>query len=102
MMGKYLNGYLMNPIVSSAVDRFVPAGWSEWDVAGWGYPEYSYLLNDDGTSQADYGHKPKDYLTSVIAHKGIDFINQSAAVRSAVLPRAGDLLAPHPLHARAP
>jgi N-acetylglucosamine-6-sulfatase len=78
MMGKYLNGYLRSPLVSSAVDRFIPAGWSEWDVAGWGYPEYNYLLNDDG-SVKHYGYKPKDYLTSVIAHKGIGFINHSAA-----------------------
>ena len=78
MMGKYLNGYLMNPIVSSTVDRFVPVGWREWDVAGWGYPEYKYLLNDDG-NVSHYGDKPKDYLTSVIAHKGIHFINRSAA-----------------------
>ena len=78
MMGKYLNGYLMNPLVSSAVDRFIPTGWSEWDVAGWGYPEYNYLLNDDGTVHR-YGDQPRDYLTRVIAHKGIDFIKQSAA-----------------------
>jgi N-acetylglucosamine-6-sulfatase len=78
MMGKYLNGYLMNPLVSSAVDKVVPTGWSEWDVAGWGYPEYNYLLNDDGTVHR-YGDKPRDYLTTVIAHKGIGFIKQSAA-----------------------
>jgi arylsulfatase A-like enzyme len=84
MMGKYLNGYLQSPIVTSAVDKEVPPGWQEWDVAGWGYPEYNYLLNDDGLVHR-YGSQPKDYLTSVIAHKGIDFINQSAAAEQPFL-----------------
>ena len=78
MMGKYLNGYLTNPTASTAINRFIPTGWSDWDVAGWGYPEYGYLFNDEG-KVSRYGHKPKDYLTSVIAHKGIGFINRSAA-----------------------
>ena len=78
MMGKYLNGYLMNPVVSSAIDRFRPAGWSDWDVAGWGYPEYKYLLNDNGNVHR-YGDQPRDYLTTVIAHKGIGFIKGSVA-----------------------
>ena len=35
MMGKYLNGYLQDR--SPVPGTYVPPGWSEWDVAGWGY-----------------------------------------------------------------
>jgi N-acetylglucosamine-6-sulfatase len=100
MMGKYLNGYLMNPLLTTAVDRFVPAGWSEWDVAGWGYPEYNYLLNDDGTV-VHYGDAPKDYLTSVIAHKGIAFINRSAGAGQAFFLELATF-APHTPYVPAP
>lgn len=41
MLGKYLNGYrpARNPPA---------AGWNEWDVAGNGYPEFNYALNENG------------------------------------------------------
>lgn len=69
MMGKYLNGYQPeNP---------VPPGWSEWDVAGNGYPEFDYSLNENGRV-VKYGHQPSDYLTDVLNRKGQDFIAQSA------------------------
>ena len=42
MMGKYLNGYL------PSVSPHRPAGWNEWDVAGNGYPEFNYNLNENG------------------------------------------------------
>jgi len=79
MMGKYLNGYgQQRGSVPGLPYTYVPPGWSEWDVAGWGYPEFNYSLNEDGTLQ-QYGGQPKDYLTDVLARKGIDFINSSAA-----------------------
>lgn len=69
MMGKYLNGYQpRNP---------VPPGWSEWDVAGDGYPEFGYALNENGRV-VRYGHRPSDYLTDVISRKGQGFIHRSA------------------------
>lgn len=69
MMGKYLNGYQpQDP---------VPPGWSEWDVAGNGYPQFDYSLNENGRV-VDYGHQPSDYLTDVLNRKGQDFIGQSA------------------------
>jgi N-acetylglucosamine-6-sulfatase len=43
-MGKYLNGYLPADTQGGA-QPYVPPGWSEWDVAGNGYPEYNYSLN---------------------------------------------------------
>lgn len=76
MMGKYLNGY--KPKGGEGVPAsFVPAGWNEWDVAGNGYPELGYTLNHDGTP-VDYGSEPQDYLTEVLAEKGVAFINHSA------------------------
>ncbi|HEY1566453.1 MAG TPA: sulfatase [Solirubrobacteraceae bacterium] len=77
MMGKYINGYLQrrSPIPSTAV----PPGWSEWDVAGWGYREFNYRLNIDGTVH-HFGHAPRDYLTDVIARRGVHFIDRSATM----------------------
>jgi N-acetylglucosamine-6-sulfatase len=79
LMGKYLNGYgQQRGSVPGLPFTYVPPGWSEWDVAGWGYPEFNYNLNEDGQLQ-HYGDKPSDYLTDVIANKGVQFINSSAA-----------------------
>ncbi|MEO8907647.1 MAG: hypothetical protein ABI310_06170 [Microbacteriaceae bacterium] len=64
-MGKYLNGY-------QPTDP-VPPGWSTWDVAGEGYPEFDYALNENG-SVVPYGHAPDDYLTDVISTKAAEFI----------------------------
>lgn len=69
MMGKYLNGY-------SPADKAAP-GWDEWDVAGNGYPEFGYSLNEDGT-QRYYGHHANDYLTDVLSAKAEAFISASA------------------------
>jgi N-acetylglucosamine-6-sulfatase len=69
MMGKYLNGY-------QPTDP-VPPGWSEWDVAGNGYPEFGYSLNENG-QVVKYGDQPGDYLTDVLNRKGQDFIGRSA------------------------
>ena len=79
MMGKYLNGYGQERgSVPGLPYTYVLPGWSEWDVAGWGYPEFNYSLNEDGELQ-QYGSQPKDYLTDVLARKGVDFIDSSAA-----------------------
>ena len=83
MMGKYLNGYAQSGAHvadGAATDvraTYVPPGWSEWDVAGWGYPEFNYTLNENGVLRR-YGHRPSDYLTDVIAHKGVAFIDAAA------------------------
>jgi N-acetylglucosamine-6-sulfatase len=77
LMGKYLNGYL--PAATEGGSRpYVPPGWSEWDVAGNGYPEYGYTLNSNGRLHR-YGYRAKDYLTNVLAGKSIRFIDRSAA-----------------------
>jgi len=78
MMGKYINGYLEGPNRSPIADTAIPPGWNEWDVAGWGYPEFNYKLNINGTVHY-YGSAPRDYLTDVIARRGVHFIDQTAA-----------------------
>ena len=76
MMGKYLNGYL-EPGYDPTPPSYIPPGWTEWDVAGWGYPEFNYPMNIDGTVHY-FGHKPRDYLTNVLARRGVTFINREA------------------------
>jgi arylsulfatase A-like enzyme len=78
MMGKYLNGYLQPG--SPVADTYVPPGWSEWDVAGWGYPEYDYPMNQNG-KVVQFGHSSRDYLTSVLTRRGVSFINRAAGER---------------------
>ena len=83
-MGKYLNGYMQTSkkrfagVASTDVPAtHVPAGWTQWDGAGWGYPEFNYTVNDNGRIQS-YGSRPSDYLTDVLARKGVDFIATAA------------------------
>jgi N-acetylglucosamine-6-sulfatase len=70
MLGKYLNGYL--PIKHS-----VASGWSEWDVAGNGYPGFNYNINQNG-KVAHYGDDPTDYLTDVLSGMAVNFIKQAS------------------------
>jgi N-acetylglucosamine-6-sulfatase len=85
LMGKYLNGYMgvrghaTDGAISAGVGpTYVPPGWSEWDVAGFGYPEFDYTLNENGTLHR-YGGARSDYLTDVIATKGVNFVDRAAA-----------------------
>ncbi len=83
LMGKYLNGYLQagarraDGSTAGVPPGYVPPGWTQWDVAGWGYNEFGYPLNESGTLHR-YGHSPHDYLTDVLARKGAAFIDTAA------------------------
>ena len=80
MMGKYLNGY--EPAQKQGGDQpYVPPGWTEWDVAGNGYPEFNYNLNENHQVR-HYGNDPSDYLTDVLSAKGQDFITSSVNAHS--------------------
>jgi N-acetylglucosamine-6-sulfatase len=68
-MGKYLNGY--------SPDDPPQAGWSEWDVAGNGYPAFNYQLNENGKVRK-YGRSQSDYLTDVLSRKAVSFIDGAA------------------------
>ena len=76
MMGKYLNGYKpqKNP---------PEPGWSLWEVAGNGYPQFNYDLSDNGKF-VRAGNQPTEYLTDVLAAKAVDFIKQSAGAPFAI------------------
>lgn len=88
MMGKYLNGYeplqnysnthgqVSNPIVNPTV----PTGWDEWDVAGWGYGQFGYYLNQNGNAAVFHDHKAADYLTDVLSGSASIFIEKNKAV----------------------
>ncbi|WP_394427158.1 sulfatase family protein [Streptomyces sp. SGAir0957] len=75
MLGKYLNGYEPDMTVDGE-KNYVPPGWDEWDVAGNGYKEYDYSLNENGKT-VDYEHDAEDYLTDVVSGKGQEFIEKS-------------------------
>ena len=77
MMGKYLNGYTPADLNGGTLP-YVPPGWSEWDVAGNGYPEYNYNLNENHTV-VHYGNTSADYLTDVVSGLGTSFIQNAAA-----------------------
>ncbi len=100
LMGKYLNGY--EPGVSEAGSRRpgVPQGWSEWDVAGNGYPEYGYRMNSDGRVRS-YGYGARDYLTDVLARRGLGFISRAAAANKPFLLELAPF-APHSPYTPAP
>jgi N-acetylglucosamine-6-sulfatase len=78
LMGKYLNGYLQGPSRSPVPSTYVPPGWNQWDVPGYAYSEFNYELNQDGKLH-HYGHRRSDYLTDVLARKGVQFVDRSAA-----------------------
>jgi arylsulfatase A-like enzyme len=79
LMGKYLNGYTPNGSVGGK-RRYVPPGWSQWDVAGNGYPEFDYNLSENG-KLVHFGSDPNAYLTDVLARKGSSFIDRASAKR---------------------
>jgi N-acetylglucosamine-6-sulfatase len=106
MMGKYLNGYLQfgtHHADGGAADvspSYVPPGWSTWDVAGWGYPEFNYDLNSNG-SVYHFANHPFDYLTDVMAQRGSQFI-QAAAERHQAFFLELATFAPHRPYVPAP
>ncbi len=77
LMGKYLNGYTPQRRVDGK-PRYVPPGWNRWDVAGNGYPEFDYDLNENGRL-VHYGSSPGAYLTDVLARKGSAFVDHASA-----------------------
>lgn len=78
LMGKYLNGYHPNPTPTSQQGgAWVPPGWTTWDAVGNGYPEYRYVMSS-GHSWSRYGGRPKDYLTTVVQERAVEFLRATA------------------------
>jgi N-acetylglucosamine-6-sulfatase len=99
LMGKYLNGYEPLGAVDGKV-AYVPPGWDEWDVAGDGYLEFKYALNENGMV-AGYPAGVGDYLTDVLARKAVDFVDRAAAARRPFLLEVATF-APHSPYTPAP
>ncbi|PZS18962.1 MAG: sulfatase [Acidimicrobiales bacterium] len=76
MMGKYLNGYQPSATEGTKT-AYIPPGWNEWDVAGQGYREFNYDLNQNG-HVVHYGSQSQDYLTDVVSGRGSSFIRGAA------------------------
>lgn len=99
LMGKYLNGYTPNGTVDHK-RRYVPPGWSEWDVAGNGYSEFDYNLSENG-KVVHFGSGPKAYLTDVLARRGSAFIDRASRKRKPFLLEISTF-APHAPYTPAP
>jgi N-acetylglucosamine-6-sulfatase len=101
MMGKYLNRY-GEPVMT----RHVPPGWNDWHVAGNGYGEFHYVLNENG-HLVRYGGPPPpprnaaNYLTDVLAARAKAFINGAAARQKPFLIEVATF-APHDPYTPAP
>jgi N-acetylglucosamine-6-sulfatase len=95
MMGKYLNGYEPRTLT-------LPTGWDDWHVAGNGYPEFDYNLNENG-QLVHYGGPvdPSNYLTDVLATAATNFIDQAAAAHKPFLLEVATF-APHAPYTPAP
>ncbi|HEX5147241.1 MAG TPA: sulfatase, partial [Conexibacter sp.] len=78
LMGKYLNEYTPTRLRTALGGPYVPPGWSDWTVAGNGYPGYGYRLTRN-VRVVRHGHRPQDYLTNVLAQQGLDFVSSSVA-----------------------
>ncbi|MCQ8188115.1 sulfatase family protein [Streptomyces rugosispiralis] len=99
-MGKYLNGY--QPGDKNGTGKpYVPSGWDEWDVAGEGYHEYDYELNENG-KVVPYGKAPQDYLTDVLSKKATSFIGSSAEEKKKPFMLEVATFAPHGPYTPAP
>ncbi len=98
-MGKYLNGYEPEAKLDGP-SPYVPPGWDEWDVAGKGYSEFDYDLNQNHDVQ-HYGKAPQDYLTDVVGQKAQGFIAKSAADHSPFMIEVATF-APHSPYTPAP
>jgi arylsulfatase A-like enzyme len=70
VMGKYLNAY-------SPPKHGVDPGWDEWFVTSMGYRGFGYRMSDNGRVR-HYGHRARDYVTDVLARRGVRFIRRSA------------------------
>jgi N-acetylglucosamine-6-sulfatase len=84
MIGKYLNGYHGTSI---------PPGWDDWFATYKNSAYYDYLASDNGVLR-QFGSKPSDYGTTVLANRAVSFIETTDASMPLFLH-----LSPHAPHA---
>ena len=73
LIGKYLNLYPWNR------GDYVPPGWDRWlAFAGGSEGYYDYTLTN-GKRRRDYGNRPADYSTTVLASQATKFVESSEA-----------------------
>jgi N-acetylglucosamine-6-sulfatase len=73
LFGKYLNNYPWDRGVN-----YVPPGWDRWSAFTPDAAYYDYTLVGEG-SRRNYGHRPDDYSTDVLADQVNGFIADSTA-----------------------
>lgn len=78
LMGKYMNQYNPGTVRDAFGRPYVPPGWTDWMVAGNGYPGYGYRIARGGTV-VRRGRRPSDYLTTVLRRDAVGFIASAAA-----------------------
>lgn len=72
LFGKYMNGYGGNDIP-------VPPGWDQWlAITGVNGDYYEYDMFD-GLGRHQFGSRPEDYSTDVIASRAVSFIRGTSA-----------------------
>ncbi len=69
LVGKYINSETGLSLTG------IPPGWNDWQAMDSVPMEayYNYSINDNGHLE-HYGNKPKDYSTTVLTHKAVQFI----------------------------
>jgi N-acetylglucosamine-6-sulfatase len=70
LMGKYFNEY-------AAHSRYVPPGWSDWQVPSGAYDGFGYVLGNNG-HLAHFGRARRAYFTDVAHRMGVRFIRHAA------------------------
>lgn len=76
LLGKYLNQYAPGRIRTPRGEPYIPPGWSDWFVTGNGYPGFGYSLSRNARI-VRYGHRPRDYLTDVLARQALAVIDDA-------------------------
>lgn len=76
LLGKYMNQYNPKSVRDAFGRPYVPPGWTDWGVAGNGYPGYGYRIARAGRVVRK-GYAPHDYLTTVLRRDSVRFVRSA-------------------------
>jgi N-acetylglucosamine-6-sulfatase len=98
-VGKYLNGYAVNPSApptSPQNPTYIPPGWDDWYslIGANTYRVYRYTMNQNGTV-VQYGAADTDYQTSVLADLARGIVAKAIATPTTPLFLSVTPLTPH-------